>query len=253
MQRNCFSDFSKEDIKSVLESSNSIAEALRKMGFISKTGNIRKTLEATCITYEIIDAYNITKFKGIHSNIGLNHSSFWDESNMFVENCSVDRGTLKKFVIKNGIIKNECFLCGLSDEWNGIPLVFILDHLNGINNDNRIENLRMLCPNCNSQQNTFAGRNTLLQRDKIKCTVCGLEHTRKSLFCSDACRSVNRKQSRKNRRKFDPTKDELEKMIWELPMEKIALFYGVSGRAIRKRCDLLEITRPKMGYFSKKK
>jgi 5-methylcytosine-specific restriction endonuclease McrA len=43
--------------------------------------------------------------------------------------------------------------------WNGIPLVLVLDHINGKNNDNRQNNLRLLCPNCNSQQSTFAGKN----------------------------------------------------------------------------------------------
>jgi 5-methylcytosine-specific restriction endonuclease McrA len=50
-------------------------------------------------------------------------------------------------------------LCGQQPMWNGKQLVLILDHINGINNDNRLENLRLLCPNCNSQTPTFAGRN----------------------------------------------------------------------------------------------
>ncbi len=44
-------------------------------------------------------------------------------------------------------------------EWCGQPLNLVLDHINGVNSDNRVENLRFLCPNCNSQQSTFAGRN----------------------------------------------------------------------------------------------
>ena len=43
--------------------------------------------------------------------------------------------------------------------WNGKPLVLILDHINGNAEDNRYENLRFVCPNCNSQLPTFTGRN----------------------------------------------------------------------------------------------
>lgn len=42
--------------------------------------------------------------------------------------------------------------------WNGKPLILTLDHRNGISNDHRLENLRWLCPNCNSQTETFCGR-----------------------------------------------------------------------------------------------
>jgi len=48
--------------------------------------------------------------------------------------------------------------CGVSEEWLGKPMSLQLDHINGIHNDNRIENLRLLCPNCHSQTETFAGR-----------------------------------------------------------------------------------------------
>jgi hypothetical protein len=61
--------------------------------------------------------------------------------------------------LREEVLLNECYLCGSPPLWSGKPLVMILDHANGDRADNRIENLRLLCPNCNSQQQTFAGRN----------------------------------------------------------------------------------------------
>lgn len=52
----------------------------------------------------------------------------------------------------------ECALCGLGELWNGLPLVLQLDHINGKYNDHRLENLRLLCPNCHSQTETFSGK-----------------------------------------------------------------------------------------------
>jgi hypothetical protein len=66
---------------------------------------------------------------------------------------------LKKRLIRAGLLVNCCSVCGLRPEWQGQLLVMILDHINGDRSDNRIENLRLLCPNCNSQQPTFAGKN----------------------------------------------------------------------------------------------
>ena len=58
---------------------------------------------------------------------------------------------------KSGWKEYKCEICGIS-EWQGKELSLQLDHINGINNDNRIENLRLLCPNCHSQTETFSGR-----------------------------------------------------------------------------------------------
>jgi hypothetical protein len=66
---------------------------------------------------------------------------------------------LKRRLIREGLLVNCCAICGSPPSWQGQPLVLILDHINGNRSDNRIENLRLLCPNCNSQQPTFAGRN----------------------------------------------------------------------------------------------
>lgn len=68
------------------------------------------------------------------------------------------RGHLKRRLLDNGIFENVCDNCGLT-EWNGKDINCHLDHINGINNDHRRENLRMLCPNCHSQTPTYCGRN----------------------------------------------------------------------------------------------
>lgn len=66
--------------------------------------------------------------------------------------------SLKQRLIEMGALSEICSECGLS-EWRGKRIVIQLDHINGINTDNRVENLRMLCPNCHSQTETFGARN----------------------------------------------------------------------------------------------
>lgn len=66
---------------------------------------------------------------------------------------------LKNRLIKEGLLVDACLLCGLGPEWNGLPIILHLDHINGVRDDNRLGNLRVLCPNCHSQTDTFTGRN----------------------------------------------------------------------------------------------
>ena len=66
---------------------------------------------------------------------------------------------LKKRLVKEGILEYNCSSCGMKDEWNDKPITLQLDHINGVNNDHRLDNLRLLCPNCHSQTDTWCGRN----------------------------------------------------------------------------------------------
>jgi Zn finger protein HypA/HybF involved in hydrogenase expression len=92
----------------------------------------------------------------------------FDNSQVFVENCSYSRGKLKQRILNDNLIKYECVECGLNNEWNNKKIVLQLDHINGVNDDHRLENLRFLCPNCHSQQDTYAAKNRLNPKRKPK-------------------------------------------------------------------------------------
>ena len=80
-------------------------------------------------------------------------------SKLFIENCKHTRHVVKLAIIRDNMIPYKCASCGITDSWNNHPLTLQLDHINGINNDNRLNNLRFLCPNCHSQTDTFCGGN----------------------------------------------------------------------------------------------
>lgn len=65
---------------------------------------------------------------------------------------------LKQRLLKENLIENRCGICNITD-WMGRPIVCELDHINGNKHDHRLENLRMLCPNCHSQTETYCGKN----------------------------------------------------------------------------------------------
>ena len=65
---------------------------------------------------------------------------------------------LKLRLIKEGLKTHKCEECGIT-EWRGHPTPIELDHINGDNRDNRLENLRLLCPNCHAQTDNYRGKN----------------------------------------------------------------------------------------------
>lgn len=76
----------------------------------------------------------------------------------YVRSATATRRNGRRRLFEEGLLRYECYECGISD-WFGERLPLHLDHINGMRNDHRLENLRMLCPNCHSQTKTFGGRN----------------------------------------------------------------------------------------------
>jgi hypothetical protein len=67
-------------------------------------------------------------------------------------------GKLKKRLIDLNILQNVCSECGIT-EWNKKPLVLHLDHIDGNRHNHKLDNVRLLCPNCHSQTDTYCGKN----------------------------------------------------------------------------------------------
>jgi hypothetical protein len=98
---------------------------------------------------------------GLNTGPRYNHIKFIPLSEILVENSTYTCiARLKIRLLREGLLVAKCYGegCGLT-EWRGKPISLQLDHINGNNFDHRIENLRLLCPNCHSQTDTFAGKN----------------------------------------------------------------------------------------------
>lgn len=145
----------KEQLENVVSKSTRFADILKAFD-LPYEGGLVSSLKRVLSEYKI-DYTHIST--GNNSNIGKKFGYKKPVEEYLVSNSKVSRYFIKKKLIDCNLLKNECYICHMKPEWNGHKLVMVLDHINGIHNDYRQDNLRLLCPNCNSQTDTFAGRN----------------------------------------------------------------------------------------------
>jgi len=198
-----------------------MSELLRHFGMENKGGNY-KTCKKRINELQIDTSHFLPRTQ---SSNWTRRVTKEDVFKKLTENSVCNRSNLKKHLIKFNIIKYECVKCKNNGIWENSKLTLQLEHKNGISNDNRIENLEFLCPNCHSQTSTFAGRS--LKKHKIKPTEV-----------NPSWRFAPRYKTRKVIR---PEKNILEKEIKTNTMVSLGKKYGVSDNAVRKWCKIYGI------------
>jgi hypothetical protein len=158
---------------------------------------------------------------------------------VLVEKSTYHRGHLKRRLYAAGLKRPVCELCGQDEVWNGRRMALILDHVNGVADDNRLENLRIVCPNCAATLPTHCGRNNPCVAPR-QCALCGADfrpERPEQRYCSRRCGSSSpgRRGPRPDLRKTTrPPGSTLLAEVEQWGYAAVGRRYGVSDNAVRK-------------------
>ena len=145
---------SDEEFKRIVADANSYSDCLRALGLSTNGGSSTDVLKRRIVEQKC----DISHF-GTKKQSRQTYQAKYSLDEILIENSTyANIARLKERLVREGRMEYKCQNCGIN-EWLGNPLSLHLDHINGINNDHRINNLRFLCPNCHSQTETYAGRN----------------------------------------------------------------------------------------------
>ncbi len=268
--------YPKDKLMLVVAKSHSVVEVLKHLGITSKSGNMHAYITSLIRKYEI----DCSHFKNRSHHIPTSKRHFSEILILRSDGTRQRSHVLRRALLDAGI--EERCKCGLGPIWNDKPLRLHVDHEDGNSSDDRIDNLRFLCPNCHSQTETYAKTKTSLAKNRVcscgnklnqrnksglcficvpkygteilwpaktngsikTCVTCGNVVSRKSV--SGLCRSCAHKP-------IAPSinKDILNDLIWKMPATKIAERYGVSDKTISKWCTKFGLQKPGPGYWTK--
>lgn len=228
-----YKQYTDEEFAQIWNKSISMKDFALKLGYTSYSGDAAQNIRKRVDQLKLSDDHFIQK-RPIKR----------DEQNIFILNSTASQAVLRRWYFKGEYTPYKCSICGQEPFWNGKELSLTLDHINGNNHDDRLENLRWICPNCDRQLDTFGSKNISHEKlvKKNYCLDCGKEISLKS------CRCIKCENKHRSKETIENIidRDTLKKLIRNISFEEIARQYGyTSGNAIKRWCDYYNLPRLK--------
>jgi hypothetical protein len=226
--------YTEDEVREAVAGSVSLAAAMRLLGLRPAGGNY-KTLWCLIEHYRIstdhLDPNWVFRGPRPTRTIPLEE--------ILVEHSTYNRWRLKERLYREGIKQRVCELCGQGEMWHGRGMALILDHINGVGDENRITNLRVVCPNCTATFDTHCGRQNRVEVTPRVCQHCQREFWPKyheQRYCSHPCGAhADRSSPHPERRNVQrPPYDVLIEETQRMGFSAVGRKYGVSDNAVRK-------------------
>lgn len=210
--------YSKEELENFVKNNKTYCDILGKMGYLRHSTHAIERLKNR------LDIFNID-YSNLEDDKKYKNNGIRDDEEVFCENSVVVQSTVVNHYMSK-VPRVKCSICGQDNQWNGKKLVLILDHINGVYNDNRIENLRWVCPNCNSQLDTTGSKNKqskcidcskIILKGTLRCEECNKKWLEKIHYNNEYCNKI-------------PEREDLKKLVRKNSLNTIYNLFGISRK-----------------------